>query len=127
MEVILWADEGLGNREERGFSLSLSLFLFEDDLVVSSSFSSSAKLRSFGIFFVAGFEDDGFVVAVAEVGLFLLSLPLSSSSTSSPRRRKFLALVPLLIVNGSRSNTLKITRWRQCVLRPEGSDSGCEP
>lgn len=107
MEVILWADEDLGNREEKGFSLSLSLLLFEDDLVVSSSFSSSAKLRSFGIFFVAGFEDEGFVVAVVEVGLFLLSLPLSSSSTSSPRRRKFLALVPLLIVNGNRPNTLK--------------------
>ena len=76
VEVILWADEGLENREEKGFSLSLSLFLFEG-LVVSSSFSSSAKLRSFGGFFAAGFEDEGLF---EEVGVLLSSF--SSSSTS---------------------------------------------
>lgn len=99
MEVSFEADEGFENRVD--FCLSLSLFLLEGSLVVSSSFSSSAKLRSFGGFFAVGFEDEGFFAAVVMMGV-LSSLTLPSPSPSSPRRRKFLALLARLMVNGNR-------------------------
>lgn len=104
--VILWVDEGFASRAEEGF---LELDDLDDEGRSGASFSSSlAKLRSLG---PCGFAFLGLVATTEEVeegfdeALEALiegagePLGSSSSSLSSARRRKFLALLPDMAID----------------------------
>lgn len=125
-----WAKRSLStvnlwDEREEGFDLEEG---FEEEREGASLSSSSAKLRSFGVWLigfldlvaaameVVGFDEDLelVVVVVVEGPLLVLESSSSLSSSSPARRRKFLVL---LLMAEERERQKSLNEWETKILR----------